>query len=105
MQQEDLHKANLSQVVYRGGSIGTGLQPIAKPGKMSSSMLRKEINNRMNVTLNPAKHFNLGKSNMINPYDNITTGKPKQMPSTVMNSREKLNVGYQQPPVTAQDTR
>ena len=103
MQQEDLHKANLSQVVYRGGSIGNGLQPIGKPAKLSSSMLRKEVNNRMNVTLNPTKHFNLGKSNMVNPYDNIATGKPKQMPATVMNSREKLNVVQPQPPVTAQD--
>ena len=72
-------------------------------------MLRKELNNRLlndkqkveNIPHKP------NYTKPLNPYENIVVAPRKVMPSTVMNSREKLkaHVYQPQPPVTAQDVR
>ena len=83
-----------------------GLQPLARAAKVSSAMVKQDLNKRILATQNIALKQTTGHKGL-NPYENIMVGVPRKlMPQTVMNSREKLKtVAQHQPPTTAQDVR
>jgi len=69
-------------------------------------MLRKQVYGaKLNKTLNHVAEKQIVHKEA-NPYDNIIIAPRKAMPSTVMNSREKLAImGEHKIPVTAQENR
>ena len=82
--QDDLHKGG----IVNNAMFREQLQPLVRGGKLTSTMLRKELNTKLTAaqTGNVARKY----STSLNPYENIVVGKPRLMPNTVMNSREKL---------------
>ena len=95
---ELLRKQNPGQTgVVRNGE----LQPLQnRPAKLSSAMLRKELQFRLgqNSQKSGGKH---ARQMALNPYQNLDVGEQKLVAATVMNSREKLVAAGHQLPATA----